>query len=57
MRRLKEMLACREWSNAEELMRLLEEEVLMEYNDAPHQGVDGLSPDEYERRLMCAASG
>ena len=51
------MLACREWDNAEELMRLLEEEVLTEYNDAPHQGLDGLSPDECERRLMCTPSG
>ncbi|PXF60868.1 MAG: hypothetical protein C4B59_06780 [Candidatus Methanogaster sp.] len=30
VRRLKEMLACREWDNAEELMRLLEEEVIAE---------------------------
>jgi transposase InsO family protein len=57
VRRLKEMLACREWDNAEELMRLLEEEVVAEYNDAPHQGLDGLSPDEYKRRLMCMTSG
>jgi hypothetical protein len=35
----------------------MEEEVLTEYNDAPHQGLDGLSPDECERRLMCVASG
>ena len=57
VRRLKEMLVFREWDNAEELMRLLEEEVLTEYNDSPHQGLDGLSPDECERRLMCVASG
>jgi len=24
---------------------------------APHQGLDGLSPGEYERRLMCVVSG
>lgn len=57
VRRLKEMLACREWDNTEELIRLLEEEVLTEYNDAPHQGWDGPSPDECERGLMCVASG
>ena len=57
VRRLKEMLACQEWDNAEELMRLLEEEVITEYNNAPHQGLDGLSPDECERRLMCVTSG
>jgi hypothetical protein len=51
------MLACREWSNAEESMRLLEEEAIAEYNDAPHRGLDGLSPDKYERKLMCVASG
>jgi len=32
------------------------EEVILAYNDAPHQGLDGLSPDEYGRRLMCVAS-
>ncbi len=31
------------------------DEVVSAYNDAPHQGLDGLSPNE--RRLMCAASG
>ncbi len=54
--RLKEMLAEREWKDVEELVMVLEE-VILAYNDAPHQGLDGLSPDEYERRLMCAASG
>jgi len=29
------------------------EEVITAYNDASHQGLDGLSPNEYERRLMC----
>jgi len=33
------------------------EEVITAYNDVPHQGLDGLSPNEYERRLMCVASG
>ena len=54
--RLKEMLAEREWKNVEELVMVLEE-VISAYNDAPHQGLDGLSPDESGRRLMCAASG
>ncbi|MFZ2071694.1 MAG: hypothetical protein WAV32_08915 [Halobacteriota archaeon] len=49
-------LAEREWKDVEELMTVLEE-VISAYNDAPHQGLGGLSPDEYERRLMCVASG
>jgi len=56
VRRLKEMLAEREWKDVEELTMVLEE-VISVYNDAPHQGLDGLSPNEYERRLMCVASG
>jgi len=31
------------------------EEVISAYNDAPHQGLDGLSPNECE--MMCVASG
>ena len=54
--RLKEMLAEREWRDVEELVMILGE-VIAEYNDAPHQGLNGLSPNEYERRLMCVASG
>ncbi len=54
--RLKEMLTEREWMNGEEL-RMILEEIIAEYNDAPHQGLDGLSPNECERRLMCVASG
>lgn len=50
------MLAEKEWRNGEEFMMVLEE-VITSYNDAPHQGLDGLSPNEYERRLMCMASG
>ncbi|RLG34627.1 hypothetical protein DRN80_03115 [Methanosarcinales archaeon] len=50
------MLAEREWKDVEELMMVLEE-VITAYNDVPHQGLDGLSPNEYERRLMCVASG
>jgi len=33
------------------------EEVISAYNDAPHQVLDDLSPNEYEKRLMCVASG
>ena len=44
--------AEREWKDVEELVMVLEE-VILAYNDAPHQGLDGLSPDEYGRRLKC----
>jgi len=56
VRRLKETLTERAWSDAEELIMILDD-VIVEYNDAPHQGLNGLSPNEYERRLMCGASG
>ena len=56
IQRLKGMLVEREWMNAEEL-RMVLETVVNEYNDAPHQGLDGLSPNEYERRLRCVSSG
>lgn len=49
------MLAEREWISEEELKRVLNE-VIKEYNDAPHQGLDGLSPNEHERRLKCVPS-
>lgn len=55
VQRLKEMLAEREWINAEELRKILEE-VMNEYNDAPHQGLDGLSPNEFEKRILCSTS-
>ena len=55
VRRVKEMLAEREWINEEELKRVLNE-VIKEYNDAPHQGLDGLSPNGYEKRLKCVPS-
>ncbi|MFZ2070160.1 MAG: hypothetical protein WAV32_00850 [Halobacteriota archaeon] len=50
------MLAEREWEDVGGLVMVLEE-VISAYNDAPHQGLDGLSPDGYERTLMCMASG
>jgi transposase InsO family protein len=37
IKKLKEMLAEREWKNADELKMVLNE-VINEYNDAPHQG-------------------
>ena len=55
VRRLKEMLMEKEWISEEELKMVLIE-VVKEYNDAPHQGLDGLSPNEYERRLKCVSS-
>ncbi len=55
VQRLKDMLAEREWRNAEELLKILKE-VMKEYNDAPHQGLDGLSPNEFEKRILCATS-
>jgi len=55
VRRLKEMLAEREWISEEELKMVLNE-VINEYNDAPHQGLNGLSPNEFERGLMCVSS-
>jgi hypothetical protein len=54
--RLKEMLAENEWRNVDELRTVLEE-VITEYNDARHQGLDGLSPKEYERRIMNGERG
>lgn len=50
------MLAERVWKDVDELGMVLEE-AIASYNDAPHQGLDGLSPMEYERRLMCVVSG
>lgn len=50
------MLGEREWRDAEELVMILEDVIAL-YNDAPHQGLNGLSPNEYEWRVMCVASG
>jgi transposase InsO family protein/transposase len=55
VQRLEEMLEEKEWINEEELKKILNE-IIEEYNDAPHQGLNGLSPNEYERRLMCQPS-
>ena len=51
------MLAESEWKDVKELMVVLDE-VISEYNNAPHQGLEGhKSPDEYGGRLMCTVSG
>ena len=55
VQRLKEMLAEKKWIDEEELKMVLYE-IINEYNDAPHQGLDGLSPNEYERRVKCVLS-
>jgi transposase InsO family protein len=55
VQRLKEMLTEKKWINEEELKMVLNE-IVNEYNDAPHQGLDGLSPNEYERRIKCVPS-
>jgi len=52
VRTLKEWLETHTWNSPEELETLLAE-FLVWYNDRPHQGkeLDGLSPNEYARRL------
>lgn len=53
IRTVKELLLQFSWGNPEELYILLSE-ILEFYNDRPHQGAElnGLSPNEYERRLL-----
>jgi len=46
VRTVKEMLASRRWSDAEELQLVLNR-VLSEYNNRPHQGINGYSPNKY----------
>ncbi len=45
------MLAEKTWKNIEELLIILEL-IVKKYNDSPHQGLKGLSPNEFERRLI-----
>jgi len=53
VRTLKEWLLDKTWATEKELLMLLEK-FKSEYNDRPHQAkeLDGLSPNEYENRLL-----
>jgi transposase InsO family protein len=55
VRTLKEWLATQSWNTFQELEVLLDEFKLY-YNERPHQGaeLDGLSPNEFARRLKCS---
>ena len=55
VRTLKEWLRDKSWQNDQELATLLAE-FLAQYNDRPHQGLDGLSPDEFARRICLTSS-
>lgn len=55
VRTLKEWLKDKSWHNDQELASLLAE-FLTQYNDRPHQGLDGLSPDEFARRICPTSS-
>lgn len=37
--------------NVEKLLIILQQ-IVKEYNESPHHGVNGLSPNEFERRLI-----
>jgi transposase InsO family protein len=51
VRTFKEWLGDKPWHGAEELGRLVEP-FRGEYNDRPHQGLGGLSPNEFARRRL-----
>ena len=53
VRTLKEWLETHTWHSPEELAVLLAE-FMAYYNDRPHQGLAGLSPNELARRLDCS---
>ena len=55
VRTLKEWLKDKSWQNDQELADLLAQ-FLAQYNDRPHQGLDGLSPDEFSRRICLTSS-
>lgn len=46
VRTIKELLESEKWDNAEELQKVLNI-VLDKYNDRPHQGIKGYSPNKY----------
>jgi transposase InsO family protein len=52
IRTIKECLRQRSWNGIDRLCEVIDE-VNAYYNDRPHQGIGGLSPNEYERRLEC----
>ncbi len=57
VRTLKEALEAQTWSGPEDMPAILAQ-VQMTYDDRPHQGreLQGLSPNEYDRRLRLAAT-
>jgi transposase InsO family protein/transposase len=55
VRTFKEWLSDKSWHTDQDLADLLAE-FLAHYNDRPHQGLDGLSPDEFARRSCLTSS-
>lgn len=55
VRTLKEWLKDKTWSDDQQLAELLGE-FLTYYNDRPHQSLDGLSPNEFARRVSRTSS-
>jgi len=55
VRTLKEWLRDKPWQNDQQLAELLAE-FLAQYNDRPHQGIDGLSPNEFASRICLTSS-
>ncbi len=55
VRTLKEWLKDKTWSDDQQLAELLVE-FLIYYNDRPHQSLEGLSPNEFARRVSPTSS-